>query len=303
MIRRPPRSTQSRSSAASDVYKRQLLLRVPRLPLVEAGERREHPVALFVPGERKDAIRDAVQEIPVVRHEDDGAREVREAVLEDLKRREVEVVRGLVEDEQVRLLQHEPREEQPALLAAREATHLHVLLLLLEQEPVEVAPDVDERAAVIDVVPFGADRLRDGRLRIETVAALLERDRLEIFRVEDLPRVGLFRSEQDPEKRRLSAPVRPEKADPARRRHEEVEIREEDVPAIGLADAFRLDEPLRVLLGRLEVEAHVAGLVPLRQLPDLVFERARPLDARLLLRRARLGASHEPLGLAPELIP
>src|SRR5450756_3187097 len=28
MIRRPPRSTQSRSSAASDVYKRQMLIRV-----------------------------------------------------------------------------------------------------------------------------------------------------------------------------------------------------------------------------------------------------------------------------------
>src|SRR5450756_3169657 len=31
MIRRPPRSTQSRSSAASDVYKRQRLLRVQRV--------------------------------------------------------------------------------------------------------------------------------------------------------------------------------------------------------------------------------------------------------------------------------
>src|SRR5680860_533279 len=29
MIRRPPRSTQSRSSAASDVYKRQILIRSP----------------------------------------------------------------------------------------------------------------------------------------------------------------------------------------------------------------------------------------------------------------------------------
>src|SRR5450756_3071862 len=33
MIRRPPRSTQSRSSAASDVYKRQLLARAPHLVL------------------------------------------------------------------------------------------------------------------------------------------------------------------------------------------------------------------------------------------------------------------------------
>eukprot|EP00959_Pyramimonas_sp_CCMP1952_P027625 580128-Pyramimonas_sp.AAC.1 len=32
MIRRPPRSTQGLSSAASDVYKRQLLARDPRRP-------------------------------------------------------------------------------------------------------------------------------------------------------------------------------------------------------------------------------------------------------------------------------
>src|SRR5450756_2361105 len=37
MIRRPPRSTQSRSSAASDVYKRQYLLRMLRMARVGDG--------------------------------------------------------------------------------------------------------------------------------------------------------------------------------------------------------------------------------------------------------------------------
>ena len=39
MIRRPPRSTQSRSSAASDVYKRQILHLVKALPLHVTGTR------------------------------------------------------------------------------------------------------------------------------------------------------------------------------------------------------------------------------------------------------------------------
>ena len=206
------------------------------------------PRPLLVPREREDPVRDAVEEVPVVRHEDDGAREVREAVLEHLQRREVEVVRGLVEDEEVRLPQHEPGEEEPALLAAREAAHLHVPLLLLEEEPVEIAPDVDEGAAVLDVVALGADRPRDRRLRVEALAPLLERDGLEVLRAEDLPRVGLLGSEERADERRLAAAVGPEEADPAVRRDEEVEVREEDVLSVRLADPLRLDEPLRVPL-------------------------------------------------------
>eukprot|EP00657_Telonema_sp_P-1_P006793 TRINITY_DN26218_c0_g1_i1.p1 TRINITY_DN26218_c0_g1~~TRINITY_DN26218_c0_g1_i1.p1 ORF type:complete len:114 (+),score=43.54 TRINITY_DN26218_c0_g1_i1:69-410(+) len=47
MIRRPPRSTQSRSSAASDVYKRQALLLPSALPTV-AGSRLQQPPAGMV---------------------------------------------------------------------------------------------------------------------------------------------------------------------------------------------------------------------------------------------------------------
>ena len=44
MIRRPPRSTLDRSSAASDVYKRQLLQRAGRQHLRRRHRRRRHPV-------------------------------------------------------------------------------------------------------------------------------------------------------------------------------------------------------------------------------------------------------------------
>src|SRR5450756_295098 len=54
MIRRPPRSTQSRSSAASDVYKRQKL-RIPILLALAAGAFAQDPAPL------KLTLRDAVQ--------------------------------------------------------------------------------------------------------------------------------------------------------------------------------------------------------------------------------------------------
>src|SRR5450756_757778 len=50
MIRRPPRSTQSRSSAASDVYKRQLLW------FVLDGKELKSPVAKFLSDEEKDGL-------------------------------------------------------------------------------------------------------------------------------------------------------------------------------------------------------------------------------------------------------
>src|SRR5450756_3150022 len=49
MIRRPPRSTQSRSSAASDVYKRQRLLslRSPRSRMIDLTRCSRHPVTTY----------------------------------------------------------------------------------------------------------------------------------------------------------------------------------------------------------------------------------------------------------------
>ena len=45
--------------------------------------------------------------MPVVRHEDEGAGKFEKGFLEDLERRDVEVVRRLVEDEQVGGLEHQ----------------------------------------------------------------------------------------------------------------------------------------------------------------------------------------------------
>ena len=64
--------------------------------------------------------RDRVQERTVVRDEEDGPRERVERRLERLAALEVEVVRRLVEDEEVRARGHDEREREPSPLAARE---------------------------------------------------------------------------------------------------------------------------------------------------------------------------------------
>src|SRR5438105_12036170 len=65
---------------------------------------------------------EAFQQPAVVRHEDDGALEGLERGLELLDRRQVEVVRRLVEDEAVHAARRRERERRARPLAWREAT-------------------------------------------------------------------------------------------------------------------------------------------------------------------------------------
>ena len=67
-----------------------------------------------------DAPGDLVQEVAVVRDNEDRALEVGERVLDRLARRDIEVIRRLVEDQEVRLRDDELRELEPVALAARE---------------------------------------------------------------------------------------------------------------------------------------------------------------------------------------
>ena len=78
-----------------------------------------------------DAGGEFVDEIPVVRDEDERALVVLQRILEPFARVDVQMVRRLVEDEQVDLLVHQHAQPQPALLAAGEGADRleHVLAL------------------------------------------------------------------------------------------------------------------------------------------------------------------------------
>ena len=66
------------------------------------------------------AIHDAVQKIAVVRDDEQGAFEILQRCFQDFGRGDIQVVRRLVEEEQVRLLQHQLGELQTAALATAE---------------------------------------------------------------------------------------------------------------------------------------------------------------------------------------
>jgi hypothetical protein len=70
--------------------------------------------------EGEDVGRDAVQEPAVVRDDDRAAGEVLERLLDRADRVDVQVVRRLVEQDQVGARLEEPRQVHPVALAARE---------------------------------------------------------------------------------------------------------------------------------------------------------------------------------------
>src|SRR5512143_2601149 len=77
------------------------------------------PDDLAVPLEREHVRGDAVEEPPVVADDDRAAAEGEERLLERAQRVDVEVVRRLVEEEEVAALLQRPRQVQTVHLAAR----------------------------------------------------------------------------------------------------------------------------------------------------------------------------------------
>ena len=91
------------------------LLALEEVGGVGAAERAQATVAQL-----PDALDDGVEEGAVVRGHDERARAARERRLEPLDGGDVEVVRGLVEKQQVRVRHEQPRQRHARLLAARQ---------------------------------------------------------------------------------------------------------------------------------------------------------------------------------------
>ena len=124
---------------------------------------------------------------------------VRRAVsCKQIQRLDVEIVGRLVEHQQVRLPRHEPREEQPRLLAARQRADGRAGLRLVEQEVLEIAHHVPGLAAHHHLVgagptPASPDRRQavpERRLGVERRARLVEDRHLDAGAKRHRPCVG-----------------------------------------------------------------------------------------------------------------
>src|SRR5581483_11023092 len=131
-------------------------------PLDEVGPRALVPDRLAVPLEGEDVGRDAVEEPAVVRDHDGAAGELEQRLLERAQRVDVEVVRRLVEEQDVPARAQELRQVDAVPLAAREVADALLLVAALEVEPGDVLARVHLALAELDRVLVAADLLPDG---------------------------------------------------------------------------------------------------------------------------------------------
>src|SRR4029078_7674630 len=121
-------------------------------PLDVVAPRALEPDRLAVSFEGEDVGRDAVEEPAVVRDHDGAARELEQRLLERAQRVDVEVVRRLVEEEDVAARAQELREMDAVPLAAREVGAAFLLVGALEVEPRDVLARVHLALAELDRV-------------------------------------------------------------------------------------------------------------------------------------------------------
>ena len=140
--------------------------------------------------------------------------ELGQAVLQHLERRDVEVVGGLVEDQQVGGLAHQPRDQDAGLLAAGEAADRQLELLGPEQEALGPRGHVDAAALVDDGVALGRQRAaqRSGRGRGSPRSCSKRTSRRPSARSIS-PASGGERAGEQVEQRGLAAAVRADEAD------------------------------------------------------------------------------------------
>ena len=100
--------------------------------------------------ELEDPAGDVVEEIPVMGHRDDAPWVLGEVALEPTDRFGVEVIRRLVEEEQIRLREKESAERDTATLAAGERAHVLVARGTTER----VHRDVHDRVEIPEALRF-----------------------------------------------------------------------------------------------------------------------------------------------------
>ena len=101
---------------------------------------------------------------------DGAARELEKSFFERTQRVDVEVVGGLVEEQQVAAALEERREVEPVPLPARKVLHLLLLVGTLEVERGGVGTRADLARAHAQPILATADGLPDGLLGLESVA-------------------------------------------------------------------------------------------------------------------------------------
>ena len=142
-----------------------------RLPLGAVGE----PAGAAHTIEGDDGGGHAVEQEAIVGHQHQGAGELGEAVLEHLQRGDVEIVGGLVEEQEVGRLEHEPGDECTRARSPPDSRETGSAELLgSEEEALGPGGHVERATLIEDAIGLGRQRAAERLVRIERLAVLVE---------------------------------------------------------------------------------------------------------------------------------
>ena len=186
-----------------------------------AGMRADLAVAF----EGQDGGHRAVEEIAVVTDNQDGAVIFGDHLLKQVKCLHVEIIRRLVQDQEIMRLGEQLRQQQPVLLAPRQGRHLLRHLVVVEQEVAKIGGDMAGRAGHLDHVAAAAGQHCPGRgVSVKCAALLVEIGRQEAKSLSHPPAIRFVQSQKHLHQRRFANAVRPDNADPVAAPHQHVEM-------------------------------------------------------------------------------
>src|SRR5262249_20489511 len=244
--------------------------------------------------QRDDERRHAVEQEAIVGDEDEAARKLGEALLEHFERRDVEIVRWLVENQQIGRLPHQARDVDAGLLTARQSSDGTLELLGAEEESLGPRRDVNAPSPEAHCIALRRERAAQALGRIEAAARLLEVHDAQAVGALDLAGVGRQRAGQYVQERCLAAAVWTDEAHARAGRDRQVEIARELTSPQGFRDTPGDEELTSPALGGCELDAGSGGRTAGAGVLELLDQPAGLLDAPLRLRRARLGALAQP---------
>jgi hypothetical protein len=155
-------------------------------PLFVVGKPGHTPSAV----ETEDLIADAVQEKPIMGDQDQGPGEFLQAVLQDIERRDIQVVGWFVKQQNIGGLSHQAGDQDTGLLAAGELTDRGFQLIGAKEEFFGPGDHMQGSPLVDDGIAIRCEGPSQGYFRIDLLSPLVKTDNTDGFGQPDCPGIG-----------------------------------------------------------------------------------------------------------------